>query len=209
MEPRRTSRRGEEALAGPLWNVHLACGVGAVVVAVLVGVAAWDLWFNWVPGPNPSLPWQRGGTGVALVTMLVVLVAWTVVAVYRQFVLGARVGLGTWTAVVVAAALAVALLWVLPMVRWQQLALREASGDEVAGVEEVWTNHLVYVLLDGEQVTSGEARAYTLVFFGGVFGLVAVSLSALDGLMRTRQRPGRAPVPWTAGRDRRRYRSPA
>jgi hypothetical protein len=179
------------------------------VVAVLIAVAAWDLWFNWVPGPNPSLPWQRGGLPAALVTMLVLLVAWAVVAMYRQFVLKARVGLGTWTAVVVAAALAGALLWVLPMVRWQQLGLGEPSGDEVAGVEEVWTNHLVFVLLDGERVTSDEARAYTLVFFGAVFGLIAVTLSALDGLLRTRQRAARPPVSWTARREERRYRSPA
>ena len=155
----------------------------AFTVVVLAVSGAW-LWFEYHPGPSATL---RVVHQFATIVLVVLAVGLLFVSIARR--LARKVpGIVAAAGVLMTALAAVVTGRLLP---WDQLALNAVStGDDIdRGVRAVADSRVVFVLLDGREITPSTYQFWAYAHLG--FGLLVAATLALVW-MRTRE-PSAAP----------------
>jgi quinol-cytochrome oxidoreductase complex cytochrome b subunit len=169
------------------WQVaaRILIGVTALLLVVLFGSGAW-LWFEYHPGPSATL---RVVHQVASIALVVVAAGLLFVAIARRLALRAA-GIIAAVGVLLTTLAAVVTGRLLP---WDQLALSAVStGDDIdRGVRAVADSRVVFVLLDGREITPSTYQFWAYAHLA--LGLLVIATIVL-AWMRTRGLPADPPV---------------
>jgi hypothetical protein len=177
------------ALRDPLGRVQVGLAVAVAVMSVFAGLATWDLWRHHQPSGDPSAPWQAGGLPTALAFTAILLLAWLVLAVYRRFVLLDDIGAAAWWSAAGVSVMVVALMIVVPIATWDVVVTRIGTRpDDIVGLRGVWGSGVEAVIAAGRTLTAVQAEVATLLLVSLIFGLIATSVSLVEGTLRARSR---------------------
>jgi quinol-cytochrome oxidoreductase complex cytochrome b subunit len=159
--------------------------LATLTMVVLAASGAW-LWFEYHPGPSHTI---RVVHQIATIVLVVLAVGLLFVAIARRLALKLA-GIVAAVGVLVTALAAVVTGRLLP---WDQLALNAVStGDDIdRGVRAVADSRVVFVLLDGREITPSTYQFWAYAHLA--LGLLVVATLVL-AWMRTREPPGQPEV---------------
>jgi quinol-cytochrome oxidoreductase complex cytochrome b subunit len=155
--------------------------LAALTTAALAVSGAW-LWFEYHPGPSATL---RVVHQIAAIALVVVAVGLLFVAIARRLALRVA-GVVAAVGVLVTTLATVVTGRLLP---WDQLALSAFStvNDIDRGVQAVADSRVVFVLMDGREITPSTYQFWAYAHLG--FALLVATAIVL-AWMRTRELPG-------------------